>query len=306
MGTKFFDGDYLKKWHKENETPTAKSRRIVEQISRMFDLRRGSREESPAASNSKEDVGSNLKDAESVPSANKSGTVIGTGPEDISPPGTVLYELCSVILSKLVEAHSEYEKRFGSVKSEELSLDELLKAGPKGFEALTERLGKQLFKRHLIKAGCSRLHHEITYRLVLSSIDESFPASSSGEKPSTKSTVTTDNEPPSHNATAEVTEDMDIDPETSSAQETARMETEKEEIVEGAALPSPSSNANPESTNFSNIDSAPDRLTPFQPHNQRLFIKTVQKEVALLRESLPEGIRVKGFDDRMVIRKCVL
>lgn len=32
-----------------------------------------------------------------------------------------------------------------------------------------------------------------------------------------------------------------------------------------------------------------------------VFIKTVQKELTLLRSSLPPGIWVKGYEDRMVI-----
>lgn len=58
------------------------------------------------------------------------------------------------------------------------------------------------------------------------------------------------------------------------------------------------------SSKFSIVEKVPDthryRLTSFMPHNQRQFIKTVQREVAFLRESLPDGIFVKGFEDRMV------
>lgn len=57
------------------------------------------------------------------------------------------------------------------------------------------------------------------------------------------------------------------------------------------------------SSNFFMMDSVPDthryRLTSFAPQNQRQFLKTVQRETMLLRESLPIGILVKGFEDRM-------
>ena len=42
------------------------------------------------------------------------------------------------------------------------------------------------------------------------------------------------------------------------------------------------------------------KLSVFQPSEPKSFIKFVRKEVKLLRTSLPEGIHVKGFEDRMV------
>jgi hypothetical protein len=41
--------------------------------------------------------------------------------------------------------------------------------------------------------------------------------------------------------------------------------------------------------------------TSFQPANSRNFLKTIQREIGLLRNNLPEGILVKGYEDRMVI-----
>ena len=43
------------------------------------------------------------------------------------------------------------------------------------------------------------------------------------------------------------------------------------------------------------------KLSVFQPNDPKNFIKFVRREVKLLRSSLPRGIRVKGFEDRMVI-----
>jgi hypothetical protein len=42
------------------------------------------------------------------------------------------------------------------------------------------------------------------------------------------------------------------------------------------------------------------KLSVFQPNDPKNFIKFVRKEVKLLRTSLPAGIHVKGFEDRMV------
>ena len=54
---------------------------------------------------------------------------------------------------------------------------------------------------------------------------------------------------------------------------------------------------------FSMIESAPAshkfKLSVFQPNDPKNFIKFVRKEVKLLRTSLPSGIHVKGFEDRM-------
>ena len=41
------------------------------------------------------------------------------------------------------------------------------------------------------------------------------------------------------------------------------------------------------------------KLTVFQPANTKTFIKAVRREIVLLQSSLPAGITVKGFDERM-------
>lgn len=55
---------------------------------------------------------------------------------------------------------------------------------------------------------------------------------------------------------------------------------------------------------FSILDTAPNshkfKLTMFQPTDPKYFFKTVRNEIKLLRTSLPQGIWVKGFEDRMV------
>jgi hypothetical protein len=52
-------------------------------------------------------------------------------------------------------------------------------------------------------------------------------------------------------------------------------------------------------------DNAPNNhkfmLTMFQPTEPKLFFQTVSKEHKLLKNSLPEGICVKGYENRMVI-----
>ena len=52
------------------------------------------------------------------------------------------------------------------------------------------------------------------------------------------------------------------------------------------------------------LESAPDshkfKLTMFQPADPQAFYRTVRKELRLLQSSLPPGIWVRGFEDRMV------
>lgn len=57
------------------------------------------------------------------------------------------------------------------------------------------------------------------------------------------------------------------------------------------------------SGSFQTQDSVPDnhkfKLTVFQPTNMKTFVRSVKREIALLQSSLPAGITVKGFDERM-------
>ncbi|XP_077526737.1 (E3-independent) E2 ubiquitin-conjugating enzyme UBE2O isoform X2 [Haemaphysalis longicornis] len=54
---------------------------------------------------------------------------------------------------------------------------------------------------------------------------------------------------------------------------------------------------------FSMMDSVPDshkyKLSILQPNDPKLFFKVVRKEIKLLTSSLPDGIHVKAFEDRM-------
>jgi len=54
---------------------------------------------------------------------------------------------------------------------------------------------------------------------------------------------------------------------------------------------------------FSILDTAPYshkfKLTMFEPYNMKSFFKNVKQEIKLLKSSLPTGIWVKGFEDRM-------
>lgn len=65
-----------------------------------------------------------------------------------------------------------------------------------------------------------------------------------------------------------------------------------------------------EGEGFSIEETAPDshkfKLTMFQPIDRPNFFRTVSKELKLLRSSLPPGIWVKGFEDRMDLYSVML
>ncbi|XP_011503542.1 PREDICTED: E2/E3 hybrid ubiquitin-protein ligase UBE2O [Ceratosolen solmsi marchali] len=65
-----------------------------------------------------------------------------------------------------------------------------------------------------------------------------------------------------------------------------------------------------EGEGFSIEETAPDshkfKLTMFQPTDRVNFFRTVSKELKLLRSSLPSGIWVKGFEDRMDLYSVML
>lgn len=71
----------------------------------------------------------------------------------------------------------------------------------------------------------------------------------------------------------------------------------------GAAVAADSAPA-PNESAFTIAESTPAghryKLSLFQPHDPKNFIKFVRKEVNLLKTSLPTGIFVKAFEDRMV------
>ena len=48
------------------------------------------------------------------------------------------------------------------------------------------------------------------------------------------------------------------------------------------------------------------KLTVFQPGNMRSFVQSVRKEIRLLQSSLPPGITVKGYEERMDLYSAMI
>jgi len=330
MGTKFFDVDDLKSWYKGKEGVPAKSRRMIEQISRMFEVptdgkyipRRLSAEYSDfqlhpispstsdtnirtsksqscisSTSSSHDKINNEGKEVAAEVSNTDTTTTtttneVGGGEsngslsiEDSSASGSsnfLSYELCSIILNKLLKVHSEYQTRFGSgiIVSEETgagagesttekattTVGEALSSNKENNSVEVKKSGaiKEFFSR-LLKSDCVNVNSEQTVESIQVA-DSILTESNNAPDPSTTTT------------TAELCPLIDDD---------------------GVSL-----DEGPRS-NFVMIDSVPDthryRLTSLQAQNQKTFIKAVQKEVALMRGSLPDGIFVKAFEDRMVL-----
>lgn len=105
---------------------------------------------------------------------------------------------------------------------------------------------------------------------------------------------------------AKAESEFDDDPESSPDEVRAFLETEvgKSENEKSSPTENPStSTTTPSQDNFQIIETVPSshkfHLTVFYPTNAHNFYKAVQKEHKLLRSSLPDGVWVRAFEDRL-------
>lgn len=358
MGTKFFDVDDLKNWYRGKEGVSSKSRRMIEQISRMFDipadgkatLRRlsaGSDCQLPlttsepkliCTSTSQTSISGDSKEdgagGETMPEAGVSDDNTGNSSNFLS------YELCSIILNKLLKVHSEYQSRFGStiivtedkiggaaaapptttinlgsdwlpfVKVDQKDVSTNTAATPTAAATVAPKESKsdqsntnvkgsgtvvveqvQMQKTGIIKGLFSRLFKGDCVNVTYTELAEQTATPESGSVDGENCSEAT----PAFEASSLV-------PISSAAAAAAAVavttelcppETSEENVEEGPK------------SNFIVIESVPDthryRLTSLTPQNQKSFVKAVQKEVSLMRNSLPVGIFVKTYEDRMVL-----
>ncbi|XP_063972384.1 (E3-independent) E2 ubiquitin-conjugating enzyme UBE2O [Diachasmimorpha longicaudata] len=136
----------------------------------------------------------------------------------------------------------------------------------------------------LIKAQLVLAHAEVSKRFGLSrmSLSDAAKTGSPQKKPAIK-------------------EDDELVNETSVAASATGTDADSIEIPQSLVeMPMPHY---AEGEGFSVEESAPDshkfKLTMFQPTDPANFFRTVSKELKLLRSSLPPGIWVKGFEDRI-------
>ena len=135
----------------------------------------------------------------------------------------------------------------------------------------------------MIKSQLIKLHEEVVRRF--GHIGGEDAVHSPYVEPPTTLTITTD--------------DLIDAPERSSVAEAPKSPTSPlspgPNPIDSASILSPGS--------FQMVESVPVchkfKLTLFQPVNMKLFLKTVRHEMKLLSTSLPPGIIVKGYEDRM-------
>lgn len=335
MGTKFFDVDDLKNWYRGKEGVSSKSRRMIEQISRMFDipgdgktaLRRLSSAGSDCQlplSTSEPKLICNSSSQNSISTCSKEGSVppnesadASNGNEESSGNNTnnfLSYELCSIILNKLLKVHSEYQSRFGSgiIVTEEGSGVSSAEGG-EGDKAAAKPTTTTVVVA--INGGAEKAESDAN------SVSKEGKANSDGNQGSSCKG--------SHNAVVEVHKSGIIKGlltrlfkgdcvNVNSTEQTVpsvQVDADNSSVIPtSTSIPmecSPDPEVNEDSVdedprnNFMMIESVPDthryRLTSLQPQNQKNFVKAVQKEVTLMRGSLPAGIFVKTYEDRMVI-----
>jgi len=187
------------------------------------------------------------------------------------PSSQVCGKLCSLIKTQLVKSHHEVVRRFGEVmeaKEEkakeddtEIDLDDLDVLVARGLAALN------FIPYDAAYPGCN------IFRGTPSK--EAQDDKAGEEQPKETST-----------ATEAVPATPDFDISSSSV------------FDKSISLSNPLSPGS-----FVMLDSVPDshkfKLTIFQPSNIKNFVKHVRKEIKLLQSSLPPGITVKGYEDRM-------
>merc|ERR1719158_2311897 len=187
------------------------------------------------------------------------------------PSSQVCGKLCSLIKTQLVKSHHEVVRRFGEVmeakeekakeQDADIDLDDLDVLVARGLAALN------FIPYDAAYPGCN------IFRGTPSK--EAQDDKAGEEQPKETST-----------ATEAVPATPDFDISSSSV------------FDKSISLSNPLSPGS-----FVMLDSVPDshkfKLTIFQPSNIKNFVKHVRKEIKLLQSSLPPGITVKGYEDRM-------
>jgi len=234
---------------------------------------------------------------------------------------TFLHDLCSLILKKLWAAHAEFEKKFGVGTSSSAHSDECSrKPCKKELDAYKNSLGaiEQLAKVASELLGKTFMHRHLNILITNnasgpSSKDSvSMPAkhSGGGEVPNNSTAKNVDIATPTecskdptdyHSKTSVVAETegseffctacdgisdtVDVDPEDDNGEVFQDVEYGKD-------------------INFVMVERVPDshryKLNASAPANAKSFLRAVQKEITLLKNSLPAGIFIKGYEEKMV------
>ena len=210
----------------------------------------------------------NLND--SVIEDNTTDTTDNTDNIDSLPNNLMCGKLCSLIKTQLLKAQEEVVKRFG--KTEESV------AGATGGATVSRDMSGTRFEIKLSEAEMQELNTLVERGLAALNfvpIENEFKTPAKLDKPG-----------------EEVPPTPDTDPQTPLLDRSLSLTTP---LTPGS---------------FVMCDTVPDshrfKLSLFNPNNMKNFLKHVRKELKLMQTSLPAGIIVKGYEDRMDVFSAMI
>jgi len=270
MGTEFFhDREFsgLLDRIRDQDRISSVEAAVKDHVTRLFSQEASPGKDSGNGSLVEESPGgSQLKKGESPKKSEDSGdsSAIEVGEE--IPSSLVCGKLCSLIKTQLIKSHHEVVRRFGEVleAKEEKAKEEDTDIDLDDLDVLVAR-------------GLAALNF-VPYDTV-------FPNDSMFRTPSKED-----------KSNEEVTKGIEVG--AGGVPATPDLDITSPMLERSLSLSSPLSPGS-----FVMLDSVADthkfKLTIFQPNNIKNFVKHVRKEIKLLQSSLPPGITVKGYEDRM-------
>ena len=197
-------------------------------------------------------------------------TTDNTDNSDSLPNNLMCGKLCSLIKTQLLKAQEEVVKRFG--KTEESV------AGATGGATVSRDMSGTRFEIKLSEAEMQELNTLVERGLAALNfvpIENEFKTPAKLDKPG-----------------EEVPPTPDTDPQTPLLDRSLSLTTP---LTPGS---------------FVMCDTVPDshrfKLSLFNPNNMKNFLKHVRKELKLMQTSLPAGIIVKGYEDRMDVFSAMI
>jgi len=272
MGTEFFherEFSGLLDRIRDQDRISSVEAAVKDHVNRLFSQEASPGKDSGNGSIVEESPGGSKVRGESPKKSDESNddSAIAVGEE--IPSSQVCGKLCSLIKTQLIKSHHEVVRRFGEVmeakeekaKEEEtdIDLDDLDVLVARGLAALN------FLPYDTVFPGCSM-----------------FRTPAKEDKPED-----------------ETAQDKPVDTPTTAVPATPDLDMSSSSILDKSL-----SLSNPLSPgSFVMLDAVADshkfKLTIFQPNNIKNFVKHVRKEIKLLQTSLPAGITVKGYEDRM-------
>lgn len=279
---------YLLSIYQDQDRISTVERAVKDRVSRLF-----STDEAPTSSPDKpaEPPTATSPDKDSgngslleSPKKSLTGAEGGTPPSDSSlldssniPAAEAVGRLCALLKPQLEKAHQEVVRRYGEAGGVHV-IDLVAASGGQDDKELRELVESQLAILNCIPVETPAAAAAGTTAENLSS---QVPSSSS-------ETATSAAVAPSANSPLEASRGDDG---SGGAEELAKVIP----LAPGSFL---TAEAVPAAHKF--------KLTVFQPTNMKSFVQSVRKEIRLLQSSLPPGITVRGFEERMDLYSAMI